>query len=686
MFAAENITERSISPLHEIGKFWNAWDIQIFVLLSLSLQGFLVLSASYRKHAAKKWVVTLISLAYFLADWVTPYGLGLISSRQQITTVTANLYAFWASFLLLHLSGPDNISSLSVDENEGTTKQMVQLISQTIAILFILQRSFQPNDTRKILPAILVFGAGLLKYTERIVARKFVRTNKRKNSSVPTTPIEPNPGPDYEKLSGAHLAMREAHLPMEVRSFQMPPNKFKASSECDHHLPNEEEGDKSLLKFAHFFFKNFKGFMGRTSFSPEQRQFTRHFFLRKSAHYAFKILEMELSIIHDALHTKAVAAQRKIGSILRVFSASSILVASLLFFLHYKRSLLKIDVIITYVLIFGAIVLEILSFLMLRLSDWYLIAYKQYNWAKCIAAAIVNQRRWSESVSKFNIISYSLHKNPTANSKLPGAQQFMHNLSLFRIIQTTTSDSAPKSVRYKIFKELKMKSEIAENVETATKICSQRGDWALMQSCCYSQFKWSLGEIEYRKSLVLWHIATDLCFYSCRSSRDYYDLSEFCKTISDYMLYLLMMKPTMTVPVAGCWLQVFWDTSAEAKRLFHKRSIRDHREACKAILSVDTEFEPVVLKGDASESVLFDACRLAKQLMEKKEPWKLMSEVWIELLGYAAVNCEANVHAQQLSQGEELLTFVWLMMNHLGLGMQFRDEPVRTRYKVVVKK
>ncbi|CAL5381069.1 unnamed protein product [Camellia sinensis] len=685
MSAVKNIIGRLFYPLHEIGKFWNAWDIQFFVLLSLSLQGFLVLSASYRKRATKKWVVTLISLAYFLAEWVTPYGLGLISNRQQITTVTANLYAFWAPFLLFHLSGPDNISSLSHRENEESTKQWVQLVSQIIAIVLILQRSFQSADALIFLPAILVFYVGFLKNAERIGARNFARPNKWKNSSVPTTQkMERNPGPDYEKLSGAHLAMREAHLPMEVRSFQMPPKKFKASSECDHHLPNEEEGDKSLLKFAHFFFKNFKGFMGGTSFSPEQRQFTRHFFLKRSVDDAFKILEMELSIIHDALHTKAVAAQRKIGSILRVSSASSILVASLLFYLHDKRRFLKIDVIITYVLIFGAIVLEILSLLKLRLSDWYLIAYKQYNWAKCIAAAIVNRRRWSESVSKFNIISYSLHKNPTVISKLPGAQPFVELLSAFRFIQTTTSDSTPKSVRYKIFKELQMKSKIAENVETATKICSQRGDWALMQSCCYSQFKWSLGEIEYGKSLLLWHIATDLCIYRCRSSLE--DFSEFCKTISDYMLYLLVKKPTMMIPVAGYWVQVFWDTSEEAKRLFHMRSIRDHSEACKVILSVDTEFEPVVLKGDASESVLFDACRLAKQLMEKKEPWKLMSKVWIELLGYAAVNCEANVHAQQLSQGGELLTFVWLMMNHLGLGTQFHDEPARTRYKVVVKK
>ncbi|KAL7233855.1 hypothetical protein ACSBR1_017461 [Camellia fascicularis] len=290
-----------MSLLQEIWKFENAWNIQISVLLSLSLQGFLVLSASYRKCAAKKWAVTL-------ADWVPPYALGLISNRQQITTATANLYAFWAPFLFFHLSGSDNISSLSLDENEESTKQWVQLYSQFIETIFILQRSSRSNDTLLVLPVILVFCAGLLKHAERIKARTFARPNKWKNSPVPTTQqIGRNIGPDYEKLSGAHLAMREVHLPMEVRSLQMPPKKFKASSECDHHLPNEE-GHKSLLKFAHFFYKDFKGFMGGTSFSPEQHQFTRHFFLKRSAHDAFKILEMELRIVHDALHTKAVAA------------------------------------------------------------------------------------------------------------------------------------------------------------------------------------------------------------------------------------------------------------------------------------------------------------------------------------------------------------------------------------------
>ncbi|THG01497.1 uncharacterized protein LOC114295181 [Camellia sinensis] len=691
MTNTNNIIERFNSLFHDVAKIWNAWNIQLFVLLSLSLQVCLVLIASYRKRAAKKWVVTFISLAYFLADWATPYALGLISNRQRINIGTAhNLYAFWAPFLLFHLSGPDNISSISLDENEVSLKQWVQVVAQFVAILFILQRASR-SFPFIIQPAILVFLAGLLKYAERIWARHLASPNNWINS---IQQMERNPRPDYEKLSVAYMEMREAHLPVEVQSLQIPPKKFKASFESDH-LPNvghEEAGhldDKSLLKFAHFFYKTFKGFMGGTSFNLEQRQISRNFFLKISERDAFKILEMELSIVHDALHTKAVVARRKIGSVLRVISACSIVVASFLFFLYDKSGFLKVDVIFTYVLILGTIVLEILSFLMLLLSDWYLIAHKHYNWKERIATAIVNRHRWSEFVSKFNIVSYCLHKHPRVNRKIPGAQLIMNLLAASRIRQTTTTYVAPKSVRYKIFEEMKKKSEVAENVETATMICSQRGDWALMQSSCYNQFKWSLGEIEYGKSLVLWHIAADLCFYVCRSSHDNPDdVHErgFCKTISDYMLYLLVMKPTMMVPVAGHCPQITQDTTAEAKRLLSTRSVRDHGEACLTIFSVATEFRRAVLRTDASNSVLFDACRLARQLMEREEPWKLMSKVWVDLLGYAAVNCEAHVHAQQLSRGGELLTFVWLMMNHLGLGMQFRDEPARTRYKLVVKK
>ncbi|KAI8028548.1 hypothetical protein LOK49_LG02G00973 [Camellia lanceoleosa] len=347
----KTLTDLLNSVLHEVGKIWNAQDIQILVVLSLFLQGILVSSASYRKSKVNTWVMILISSAYFLADWVTPYALGLIS--KSTSNSTTNLLSFWAPFLLLHLGGPDNITSLSFDENEMWVKQLVHLVSQIFAIYFVFIRPLPNNHLW--LPTILVLIAGICKYAERIRARRLASSNIWENS----TQIVPNPGPDYEKLSGAHLAMREAHLPVEARSVQIPPKKFKAFSESDHHMTNvadQDEGeldDRSLLQFAHFLYENFKGFIGGGSFSPEQCQFSRHFFLKRTGHDAFKVLEIELSFIHDALYTKIPVVQNKMGFVIRVLSTGSIIAASLLFFLHDKRGFSKIDIIITYLLLLG---------------------------------------------------------------------------------------------------------------------------------------------------------------------------------------------------------------------------------------------------------------------------------------------------------------------------------------------
>ncbi|CAI0428975.1 unnamed protein product [Linum tenue] len=66
---------------------------------------------------------------------------------------------------------------------------------------------------------------------------------------------------------------------------------------------------------------------------------------------------------------------------------------------------------------------------------------------------------------------------------------------------------------------------------------------------------------------------------------------------------------------------------------------------------------------------------LAKELekLEGERKWKVIAEVWVELLCYAAINCEKTAHAQQVSKGGELITYVWLMMAHFGLSMQFQE-------------
>ncbi|GLT61475.1 hypothetical protein SLA2020_341780 [Shorea laevis] len=285
-----------------------------------------------------------------------------------------------------------------------------------------------------------------------------------------------------------------------------------------------------------------------------------------------------------------------------------------------------------------------------------------------------------------------------------------------------------------IFTELKQKSDYADDPETAKRISASRGDWILTDSDSNNNERRKLmryvTDVKYDESLLLWHIATELLYNDDRQKftsvtppdqqtnhnsgsgslpkkeksdekwkewkeRDFeeYDYREFSKMLSDYMIYLLIMQPTMMSAVAGIGKIRFRDTCAEAKRFFTRRRLgaRDQEKACDQILGVNTDVEPVHVKGDRSKSVLFDACILAKKLKElekegKEKKWKLLSRMWVELLSYAAAHCRANTHAQQLSKGGELITFVWLLMAHFGLGEQFQINEGHARAKLVVGK
>lgn len=123
------------------------------------------------------------------------------------------------------------------------------------------------------------------------------------------------------------------------------------------------------------------------------------------------------------------------------------------------------------------------------------------------------------------------------------------------------------------------------------------------------------------------------------------------------MIYLLMMQPSLMSAVLGIGKIRFRDTYEEAKRLFDTRHITQllmsSEEASFAILSVSVpaKAEPINVKEDRSKSALFDAAMLAKELKslnkngDDTEMWRVVSQVWVELLCYAATNCGAIDHA-----------------------------------------
>ncbi|KAH7861276.1 hypothetical protein Vadar_024091 [Vaccinium darrowii] len=136
----------------------------------------------------------------------------------------------------------------------------------------------------------------------------------------------------------------------------------------------------------------------------------------------------------------------------------------------------------------------------------------------------------------------------------------------------------------------------------------------------------------------------------------------------------------MNSPCLDVWLDVWCCRGYITRRneyrrrshLFNSGCKPDMIQACNTILDVHTKVNPSTIKGDTSKTVLFDSCILAKELKKlDKDKWKILSKVWVELLSYAACRSNANSHATHLSKGGQLISLVWLLMVHMGLGDQF---------------
>ncbi|CAH8389431.1 unnamed protein product [Eruca vesicaria subsp. sativa] len=274
----------------------------------------------------------------------------------------------------------------------------------------------------------------------------------------------------------------------------------------------------------------------------------------------------------------------------------------------------------------------------------------------------------------------------------------------------TSSDRLSLDLWEHIFTEVKNKSHFAGDSESAMRVSSARGDWTLQNvqgeegEKTREKLLRYVKAMDFDQSLLVWHIATELLYQTEQVTEDNHSYREFSKTLSDYMVYLIMMQPILMSAVLGIGKIRFRDTCAEANRVFFgegrsNKSYQGYSDAKSASwillsVAVPANAEPIDVKGDRSKSVLFDGTKLAKELKglvkgetgETTYMWEVVSKVWVELLSYAATKCGAVEHAAQLSKGGELISFVWLLMAHLGLGDQFQINQGDSRAKMIIGK
>ncbi|KAI8009931.1 hypothetical protein LOK49_LG06G00657 [Camellia lanceoleosa] len=650
---------------------WDKWNLRIAILFSLFFQILLVFIAPLRKRKGNKIRNLLIWGAYLLADWVAVFAIGLISHGQANNCdnycVNKDLLAFWAPFLLLHLGGPDAITAFSFEDNGLWIRHFVGLVIQLVVVAYVFLQSF-PNQIW--IPTVLVFFAGTLKYAERTRAQYLACL---RNFDVSMLPIA--------------VASRRVE-----RFFE----------DLD-----DEEGqtfltDITVLESGYNFFQIIMSLIAypRLSFREPASYI---FFSKRSSKDAFRVIEVELNFLYDVLYTKMAVVHCRTGYFLRFIFSFFILVSFALFASsHHKHQFHHFDIVVTYILLIGAVGLDLVSLLMLIFSHWTVVLLSNPK-AKHIVYAI--QERffsYDKRSQRFNFVPQHSLISYCINIHQRRFKWFYKAVGLFRLnnflyeIQYIRTERLEKTdIKYLIFMKLKEKADPRHESQD-TELDIDWGENRFTPSWIgYSMSK----EVEYDRKLLMWHIATEICYFC---DEPYTNNREFCKILSEYMLYLLVMQPTMmsTVPGIGkirirdmCTrifdeVKMILDSHTNNsnppnmyenfKKFFlpRRRKPKTESSLSKDLVSkiLDSILSKKIYRG---ESLLGDACMLADDLIngfESKTRWEIMSNVWFDLLCYAATHCGANAHAELVSKGGELITSLWLLVSHFGLGEQMGEQ------------
>ncbi|GKV40234.1 hypothetical protein SLEP1_g47902 [Rubroshorea leprosula] len=618
-------------------KLWDAWNVRAFVILSFLAQVFLTLLAPLRKRLGGIWgkcVYMLIWLVYLLADWIAGLTVGFILSNQLKSPANSgDIQTFWAPFLLLHLGGPDTITSYALEDNEFWIRHFLGLILQVGSTLYVFLMSLP--DNKLWLPTLLVLIAGIIKYAERNRSFYLASFDHFGENWV-----------SGEKVAGLHIPEQFKKL----EAADLVPSRLEDDAEPSEFFVDSEPD--SILQAAAYLFGTIRGpLLG--SFLSESQRFTGSaiFGSKEKNCYAKDALlkmEIQLSLLYEALHTKLPVMVSKAGCVSRILNLSCVLGALFSFSLvkkHYELE--EFDAWLTYGLLIGALTLDFISIILLVFSDWFVIANFHNLGRLRNLGSILKARRWSNKVPQLNFITYSVKDHPNWLKSLATFLPLRNLLEAMKVIRCLSFQNFGEDSQYwqGIFKDLEViQQDVIKNKYPEADV----GNFA--------------------QSLLDLHIVTELSIQrgiqGSSLGRGEEDRT-ICKLISDYMFYLMMREPVMMSAVSSNWEKVLKDTYEETQSILDRSSVSNENDASSKILSAKFEKgENLKMLSTVEESFLTAINNKATI------PWKGLRKEWVQKMCYAARRCRPSVHAQQPSKGGQLLTFIWLCMTNFTMAYQ----------------
>ncbi|KAK1571824.1 hypothetical protein Q3G72_023713 [Acer saccharum] len=310
------------------------------------------------------------------ANIIATFALGIITNNvsdiydEEGGSMTANieLTAFWAPFLLLHLGGPDTITAYALEDNELWLRHFLGLVVQTGMAIYVFIMAWTGSHLSILY--LLMFFAGLIKYGERtwVLRKASIETIRESlaDDGINFSDFHQSAYSQYDTLSVAYRLVRVYFRP-RLLNVKVP----SLSANIIASTPSEK---------------------------------------------LFKIIEMVLGFMYNNLYTKAPLLYTRRGLALRVitfFLTSSVF---LLFpvVIHDKHKFSNTDVTVTYMLLVGAVILELYSAVLILSSNRFLvwlIKHEKFSTKKALES-FLTQKRWSNNMSQFSLLSFIIKEKP----------------------------------------------------------------------------------------------------------------------------------------------------------------------------------------------------------------------------------------------------------------------------------
>jgi hypothetical protein len=496
---------------------WNEWGLQILVLVSFGLQVFLLVFGGVRRHSNSTALAFSLWSAYVLADSTATYTLGHLSVDSRSNE--HQLVVFWAPFPLLHLGGPDNITAYALEDNALWLRHLQILAVQVLGAAYVIYKYISSSGKLLLLASLSMFFVGILKYGERIWALKCGNISSIR-SSISIRKVKTDP---YQLLT---LGTSEEDLLLGAHSqFDICKGVFADIIMLPNPLVRSQPKPRSVISY-----------LGED---------------------LYKLVEMELSLMYDFLYTKAAVIHTSYGFCIHFISLFGTATTFLLFQLSISSSgnrYSRVDVAISYVLLVGALVLEIISVCRAVLSTWTcsLLHRRGRGWEWCLHIITslgqrvhpASRRLWSGSLGQYNLFHLCTRNTNEIGSRLAmklGLEDWWNMMHFSGTFPHTNSSLSIQDIKKLVLQALRSKEQALQHQDTDL---NSRGSFILKRMEAYKDFaRWSVN-IDFDESILVWHIATEV-FIRKSKAKHAKELLEATEVLSNYLMFLLVVKPNM---------------------------------------------------------------------------------------------------------------------------------------------